>query len=92
MLVSDALLSSLGDHGGRFAGYRHAKYRGLDLIGQGLKGKMVSAVNVKGLAEAMASSIWNPAGTAEMGLCAYVRACQFTWDSYGRKYRKEILG
>ncbi len=65
---------------------------GPDLIGQGQEGRLVSAGNVKELAEAMVSSIRDPARTAEMGQRAYVRACQFTWESYGRKYREEVLG
>lgn len=65
---------------------------GPDLIGQGQEGRLVSAGNVKELAEAMGSSIRDPAGTAEMGNRAHRRACQFTWKSYGKKYREEILG
>jgi glycosyltransferase involved in cell wall biosynthesis len=65
---------------------------GPDLIEQGKEGQLVRAGNVKDLTKAMASMIRDPAKTAGMGQQAHVRARQFTWENYAKRYREEILG
>ena len=65
---------------------------GPDLIEEGKEGFIVPAGSEVALREKMEWCERNSEKVAEMGRAAHARASQFTWETYGQRYREEILG
>ena len=65
---------------------------GPDVIKEEKEGFIVPAGSVEVLREKMGWLIQNPSQAVEMGRKAHARASQFTWETYGQRYREEILG
>jgi glycosyltransferase involved in cell wall biosynthesis len=65
---------------------------GPDVIEEGKEGFIVPAGSVGALREKMEWLIQNPSRAVEMGRQAHARASHFTWETYGQRYREEILG
>jgi len=65
---------------------------GPDVMEEGKEGFIVPAGSAGALREKMEWLIQNPSRAVEMGRQAHARATQFTWETYGQRYREEILG
>jgi starch synthase len=65
---------------------------GPDVIEEEKEGFIVPAGSVEALREKMGWLIQNPSQAVEMGRKAHARASQYSWETYGQRYREEILG
>ena len=65
---------------------------GPDVIEEGKEGWIVPAGSVDALRAKVGWMINNREKAAEMGKKAHARAMSLTWETYGRRYREEILG
>lgn len=65
---------------------------GPDIIEEGKEGFLIPAKDAMALEGKMRFFISNAKAVQQMGRLAHLRALDFTWDAYGRRYRKEISG